>query len=66
MPNTCKSNEVHCCELSGERVSNTSGTCPEDEDNHRKLWLILDRIIKRLLNDLKTLMASLQEGLASH
>ena len=53
--------------LSGERVSNTWVTCPQDEDNHWKRWLRLDRNrggISLVLKDLATGM--LEEGPAAH
>ena len=69
MPNTCKSNEEPLYSykgfLSGERVSNTLVTCPEDRDNSSKGLLIPDMVLRVRYLLIKG-SNSLREGPAAH
>ncbi len=48
---------------SGERVSNTWVTYPQDRHNHGKLWLIADVFLGC---DLRVKIVSLEDGPAAH
>ena len=69
VPNTCKSNEEPLYSYggipSGERVSNTLVTCPEDWDNSSKGLLIPDMVLRVRYLLIKGIY-SLREGPAAH